>query len=204
MAEHDTIREAVAVFTDAEAFEAAIEDLESAGFDRAEISLLASPEAIDDKLGHRYEKVRSLGDDPDTPRAAYVETESVGSGEGSLIGGLTYVPAVTAAGAVVTSGGALAAAVAAAVGFGGAGAALGTALASWLGRQHADNIQAQLERGGLLLWVRTRDAEHEQRALAILSRHGGADAHVHDVPAPARSGSIPASARTAQASDSNK
>lgn len=182
----DTIREAVAVFTDGKAFEAAIEELESSGFDRAEISLLASPAAIEEKLGHRYEKVQRLADDPEAPRGAYVATESVGAGEGGLISGLAYVPAVTAAGAVVASGGALAAAIGAAAAVGGAGAALGTVLARWLGSRHAENLQAQLERGGLLLWVRTRTAEREERAMDVLSRHGGKDVHIHDVPAPAQ------------------
>jgi hypothetical protein len=31
----------------------------------------------------------------------------------------------------------------------------------------------------LLLWVRTRDAEAEERALQILKRHSSRDAHVH-------------------------
>ncbi len=46
------IREAVAVFDDAEALQAAIDELESSGFDRAEISLLAGAKSVEEKLGH--------------------------------------------------------------------------------------------------------------------------------------------------------
>ena len=41
----------------------------------------------------------------------------------------------------------------------------------------------QIERGGVLLWVRLRDAEAEQRALDILRRHSAHD--VHAIPATA-------------------
>jgi hypothetical protein len=40
-----------------------------------------------------------------------------------------------------------------------------------------------LDKGGLLLWVRTRDLEHEQRAKHILERHSGDDVHVHELSA---------------------
>jgi len=52
-AETNEIREAVGVFQTAPQLEAAIEELEENGFDRAEISLLASDDAVRQKLGHR-------------------------------------------------------------------------------------------------------------------------------------------------------
>ena len=36
--------------------------------------------------------------------------------------------------------------------------------------------------GGLLLWVRTRDADCEQRALEILRHHSARDVHLHQIP----------------------
>ena len=59
-----TIREAVGVLDDAKSLEDAIDELESSGFDRAEISLLASEHAIEEKLGHVYTKTEELEDDP--------------------------------------------------------------------------------------------------------------------------------------------
>lgn len=179
-----TIREAVGVFPDAHALEAAIDELFASGFDQAEISVLATREAMEHKLGDRFASIRELEDDPHAPRATYVTQESVGAGEGSLVGGLAYLPAVTAAGVVVASGGTLGPAIAAAIGFGGAGAVIGGVLARWLGQQHGRQLQHQMERGGILLWVRTRDREHEERALEVLRRNGGQDVHAHDVPAP--------------------
>jgi len=176
------IREAVGVFPTADTLQAAIDELMSSGFDRAELSLLASEQAVEAKLGHRYRKVSDVEDDGTVPRRSYVSTESVGDAEGGLIGGLLYIGAVATAGAIVASGGTLAAAVTGAILAGGAGGAVGSVLATLVGDNHARRIQEQIDHGGLLLWVRTRDAEHETRANGILRRHSGHDVHVHALP----------------------
>jgi outer membrane lipoprotein SlyB len=178
-----TIREAVGVFHDPDSLEEAIDELLSSGFDRAELSLLAGEHAVEEKLGHRYRKVAELEDDPRVPRTAYVSLESIGDAEGGLIGGLMYIGAVVAGGAVVASGGTLAGAFMAAAMAGGAGGLFGSALAKLIDDHHADYLHRQLDKGGLLLWVRTRDPEHEQRARRILERHSGADVHVHELSA---------------------
>jgi hypothetical protein len=176
------VREAVGVFHETETFQAAIDDLESSGFDYSEISLLAGEHAIKEKLGHEIERVTDAEDDPSVPRAAYIASESVGDGEGALIGGLFYVGAVAAAGAIVATGGALAPAIAAAAVGGGTGGVIGSILARWLDKHHAHYLQEQLDHGGLLLWVRTQTPEDETRACDILKRHSGDDVHVHDLP----------------------
>lgn len=179
----DSIREAVGVFDDARSLEAVIDELLSSGFDRAEISLVAGEHAIEARLGHMYRKVEEAEDDPQVPRTAYVSTESIGDAEGALVGGLVYIGAVVTAGAVVASGGTLAGAVVAATLAGGAGGLIGSILAGIVGHHHADYLQEQLNRGGILLWVRTWDPEREMKALEILSKHSAHDVHVHDLPA---------------------
>lgn len=183
MVDQATIREAVAVFDNAKELEQAIDDLESSGFDRAEISLLATEHAIEEKLGHKYQKVTELEDDPVVPRTAYVSTEAMGDAEGGLVGGLLYIGAVAAAGAVVATGGTLAATLAAASMAGASGGFLGTILAALLDRRHAEYLSDQVNRGGLLVWVRTTDEGREKRAADILSRHSAHDVHVHSIPA---------------------
>ena len=178
-----TIREAVGVFATADALQEAIDELMSSGFDRAELSLLASERAVEGKLGHKYRRIAELEDNATVPRHCYVSIESIGDAEGGLIGGLLYVGAVAAAGAIVASGGTLAAAVAGAVAAGGASGIVGSVLARLVGHHHSEFLQEQLRQGGLLLWVRTRDAEHERRAVAILRKHSGRDVHVHALPA---------------------
>jgi hypothetical protein len=177
------IREAVGVFHDREALENAVEDLLNAGFDRSEISLLASEQAIEQKLGHAYRKVQELEDDDAVPRAAFVGDHSLALGRVGVIGGLAYVGATVAAGAVVASGGALAATIVAAAIAGGGCGLLGGWAARLLGRDRAEKLQRQLDHGGLLLWVTLRHAGHEGRALDILKRSGADDVHVHELPA---------------------
>jgi hypothetical protein len=176
------VREVVGVFRDETALEGTIDDLLESGFDRAEISLLASEQAVGETLGHAYRKVAELEDDDEAVRVAYVSREDYGAAEGGLISGLVYVGALAGAGAIVASGGALGGALLAAALWGGAGGAVGLALARWLDRQRAQKLTEQLDKGGLLLWVRTANADEEKRALAILRKYGGEDVHVHALP----------------------
>jgi hypothetical protein len=175
-----TVNEAVAVFHDVSALDAAVDDLRKAGFRRGDISLLATEDAVERKLGHRYERIEELEDDPDAPRVVYKTRSSVGESEDLIIGSMTYLPAVVAAGTVVATAGVVAAAV---TGTAIAGALIGTVLAHWLDRQQAEWLQEQLDHGGLLLWVRTPDAEAEQKAMAVLRRHSAHDVHIHRLPA---------------------
>jgi hypothetical protein len=85
----------------------------------------------------------------------------------------------------VASGGTLAGAFLAAAMAGSAGGLFGSALAKLIDYHHADYLQRQLDKGGLVLWVHVRDPEHEQRAKRILERHSGEDVHVHDLSAEA-------------------
>jgi len=58
-----TAREAVGVFHDLERFKDAVDELTSTGFDRADLSLLASQQTVEEKLGHAYRKVGELEED---------------------------------------------------------------------------------------------------------------------------------------------
>lgn len=175
-----TYREAVGVFHHWNNLQSAVDELLLSGFDRAEISMLAGEKVVEQKLGHLYRRVSELEDDPEAPRIAFVGNDSLTEGKASAVGALGYVGAVAAVGAVVASGGALAWAIVAGVAAGGGGAALGTLLARAVGRGRAKDLEAQIDKGGLLLWVRTTDSEHEHRAMAVLRNHQGEDVHVHE------------------------
>lgn len=169
--------EAVAVFHDVADLDMAVEELMAAGFKKDDVSLLASKEAIEEKLGHRYERVEELEDNQEAPRTAYRTLADLAESENTIMNTLIYLPAVIAAGTVVASAGVVAAAI---TGTAIGGAVLSTALARWLDRQHADHLQDQLEHGGLLLWVNTPSSEKRERALDILKAHAATDVHVHD------------------------
>jgi len=175
------VREAVGIFADERSYHEAIDELLSSGFDHGDISMLAAEKTVQEKLKNTFTQTTDLVDssEQDVKRRHYVATESVGNAKGVMIGGLVYVGALAAAGPVIMSGGTLAVGIAAAAAAGGAGGVLGSVLSKWLGDSEGKLIQTQLENGGLLLWVHTRDAEHERRALEIMQRHAGQDVHVH-------------------------
>jgi len=174
-----SVCEVVGIFHKAEDLESAVDELLSSGFDRAELSLLASEDAVATKLGGYYRRADEMADDPSVPRAAFVSTAAIGDAEGALIGSLAYVGATAAIGAVVMSGGA--AAVAAAVLAGGAGGLIGSALAYWVGHHHAAYLHDQLENGGLLLWVRAWNGSDEARALEIIGKHAADKVHSRSI-----------------------
>jgi hypothetical protein len=172
-------REAVGVFGDAAAMDAAIEELLASGFDHRDLSLLAAGSAVEEKLGHRYKKVEEVEDDPKAPRTYYASQETVDEVKTALVGGLVFLGAVGAIGAIVASGGTLAATVAGAAFGAGTWGLFGEVLAKLVGGEHAAYIQEQLEHGGLLLWVRCSEPDQESRATEILTKHSGRDVHVH-------------------------
>ena len=173
--------EVVGIFHTTDDLESAVEELLSSGFDRAELSLLASEAAVAEKLGGHYRPTREMADDPAVPRTAFVSTAAIGDAEGGLIGGLAYLGATVAVGAVVISGAALAVAIAAAIVGGGTGGLIGSALARWVGNHHAAYLHEQLENGGLLLWVRAWNDSDEKRALEIITKHAADKVHSHGI-----------------------
>ena len=80
-------REAVGVFGDADAMQKAIEELLSSGFKHADLSLLASEETVDKKLGHKYKKVTEIEDNAAVPRIRYVSQDAIAEGEYVFTGG---------------------------------------------------------------------------------------------------------------------
>jgi transcription elongation GreA/GreB family factor len=173
-------REAVAVFDTAETLQSAIDQVLSSGFHRVQPSLLAGEAEVVAKLGHKYRRSSELADEASVPRAAYVSTEAIGDAEGAVIGALMYVGAGVLMGPVAAAGGTIAAILGAAALGSGAGGVIGTVLARLLGDWHARRIAEQLDRGGLLLWVRPWDAGQENVAVQILERNAGRDVHVHE------------------------
>ncbi|MEZ5890775.1 MAG: hypothetical protein R3D52_11395 [Xanthobacteraceae bacterium] len=158
----NTVREAVGAFSTPETLQEAIDELMSSGFDRADLSMLAAEGTVDQKLGHRYRKIAELEDDPIVPRCCYVSTEAIGDAQGWLVGGLMYVGATAASGAVVATGGTLAPSLSPPC----AGRGRWQPRLFWLNgrRSHAKCLREQLDHGGLLLWVRAWDAGRRKSA----------------------------------------
>lgn len=174
-----TIPEAVGIFETKEKLQAAMYDLMIAGFSRYDISVLASQETLERKLGKSYWRAEELADDPETPRAAFVSEEAIGELEGGITGGLFFLGSAIAMTALLTPASTAAASIAAVAIGGSPGAVLGTLLARRVQKHHQDYYQTQIEHGGILLWVRVVNPDRERIAVEIMKGHSGKDVHVH-------------------------
>jgi hypothetical protein len=175
------VREAVGVFDDADALEAAVDRLGSSGFDRATISVLAADKTVRDRLGRLYRSVSEIVDDPRAPQTAFISKDSRADGMAAAIGVPLYIGGIAGGLAVVASGGAMALAFAAAIGLGAVGAGVGGLLARVISHRHIDRVWEQLAQGGLVLWVSVHDDATAARALEILIAAGARDAHLHEL-----------------------
>ncbi len=177
------VREVVGIFFDGSHLKAALAELDSAGFEHEQISLLGSEFAIEKSLGDLYARTNEYHDISRTPATAFVLKNSVGDAFRSLGGGLFFAGSTAAAGGLVVSsaifGGALLAAVTGAVAVG----IVGTLTAYMIiHRNEAEFLEEQVEEGHLLLFVRASNSEAETQAVKILSAHSGFDVKIYLVP----------------------
>lgn len=173
------VPEAVGVFDTFERLQAAFYDLRSVGFHHSDISLLGGQDTLEEKLGQAYWRAPELEDDPRAPRAHFVSEEAIGELEGAIAGGFFFVGSYIAMAAMLTPVSTLAASIAAIAIGGGPSAVIGTLLARRVDKNHREYYENQIRHGGILMWVRTRDKEHEDLAVKIMSEHSGRDVHVH-------------------------
>jgi len=136
----------------------AVEELERAGVDRAQIGVLTTTEH---------------GSAPGAFPASDVPYDPASAAEatGAWIGGLGYLGATSAAGVVILSGGGLGLALAALVAAGSAGSFIGALVASGFHRRHAEFVNAEVEAGGLAIWVKPRTPEQAQVVKALFAAH---------------------------------
>lgn len=176
-----TVREVAARFDDPDLFEDAVETLEVAGVDRADISMLGSRKAVEKKLGHRFRRTADLEDDSAIPQTIFANRHEIAEGKAAAIGLPVYIGGASAGLAVVASGGTLAIAALVAAAGAAAGAGFGALIADAIGHSYAARIEQQLASGGLLLWIKVRDHDQEQKIVAMLADAGGKDIHAHDI-----------------------
>lgn len=150
------IREAVASFPDRARFRRAVSSLLAAGFDRTDLSVLASHEPI-----------------------AAAEEKSGALVAAGLTDEVNYIGPLTVAGIILLSGGPIAATLGAVVAAGLGGAALKELFDNWTAAPHREDFEAALKVGAALLWVRCADPELELRATRILEEAGGRHVHIH-------------------------
>lgn len=178
--ENDTsFREAVGLFPNMATMQDAIRELEGSAFQRDSISVLGSRHEIERVFGTDVINTVEAKDNPLSPRQAPSRPEEESIGAGALIGSVAYLAAISAA--LMTMPLSLPITLAAVALGGGGGAFIGMGLVSMLGHRMDENVLRQIDQGGLILWVRTPDAEHEEIALDIMRKHGAHHIQIHDM-----------------------
>jgi hypothetical protein len=183
------VREVVGVFKTPAQLEAAVEQLGSAGIDRAAVSVFAAarpgPDEVNGPGDHpKPRSILEISDDPATPTAAFVSDVSWSEMHGLASAVPMFVGGFGAAWVVAAAGGALFVAIGATVVTGAVGAGLGALLYGVVARRHADSISEHLAEGGLIIWVRVADDAAEARALDVLRGCGAGLVHTHMIDRP--------------------
>jgi hypothetical protein len=179
--EQSVVREVAGIVRTAEVLDKVVDALELAGFDRADIDVMADIVTIRDRFGTVFVPVEELADVPSTPRRAFVGRDDVSLVRAGAFSALFYVGATVAALGVVASGGSLAAALAAAAAAGTASGGIGALATRFLSQERAKLIETMMMENGLVLWVRVRSQEAERRAEQIMREHGVEAIRTHEI-----------------------
>jgi hypothetical protein len=174
------VREVVGLFNTLDSLQSAIDELLTSGFDRSDITLLAEDHLVREKVGG---KSAAEMEDGQAPRTPYIESESLNEGKASLLGLFFYVGAIFGASVLWAMDRGFAESIFGGVVTGMIAALAGVAIIKSISKRQAKWVQAQLERGGLLLWARAWDQTRERAAIDIMQRNGGHDVHAHAEPA---------------------
>jgi hypothetical protein len=100
-----TTTEAAGVFREVASFQAAINDLLFAGFDHADINVLAHEDTVASRLGRKYGSTAEFEDIPKCRGSALYRPKRSATRKVAVIGTGVYVPAIFGSLAVVASGG---------------------------------------------------------------------------------------------------
>ena len=178
--ERARVREVAGIFHARDALDAAAHELLLAGFDRADVDVVASLEQIRERIGPFYVAPEELADVPRTPRRPLIDREDIGVFKvvvaGAIGAGATLFFMMMQSG----PGNGEIAVAATLVGIVTAGA--GFLLASRIfGGDEAEGLDALAAKRGLILWARARSPEQEALAQEILLAHGARAVRVHEI-----------------------
>jgi hypothetical protein len=176
------VREVVGTVTSREALDELVTQLTRAGFDRSDIDLLASRNAVTRKLNTIYAVPILPAENLDAPRRELIRPDDHVTSSALVFGTLITIGTLGAALPIVASGGAVATAVAAALAGGTAAAGVAKAIKDHLvNPKDAMDLEDDLRMGRLVVLVRARDREGEEKAQDIMRRCGAQHVHVHEV-----------------------
>lgn len=171
----------IAVFRAPEHLDLAVIELIDLGFDRTDITILMAENTIMRTLKQRYRQISELGSQSGLQRRRYVSDGSQKDGNAAFSGRLISVGLTDGGSSVFATDDNLAATIVATSRAIGADRSLSDTLAQLLGRSDALFVSSQLDRTGIVVWIRTRSSELARLALDVLEKHWRRDIHAYTV-----------------------
>jgi hypothetical protein len=179
--ERSRVREVTGVFQSREALVDAADELLLAGFDRADIDVVGSIDEIRRRLGV-YVAPEAVADVPLAPRRPFLKPEDFTITVGVIAAVLGGVAAMLTAFVALADGAGTGSVLLIAFVAGAVVAGIAAvATARMLQKNEYEGTASLMSERGLVLWVRVRSSEREQRALEILRAHGAEHVHVHEM-----------------------
>lgn len=175
-----TVREVTGVFASRTAASPAVDDLLIAGFDRADIDVLADgqqPQGVDQAVIPAVE----LADVPVAPRQVFVTPEDTVGVFAVCVAVTGSLGAMIGAIGVIASGGTTWPTLLAAIVGGMIGCVIGYLIARALGWRWKEAPQYPATSDGFVIWVRVGTPDRERTALQILTTHGAEAVRAHEV-----------------------
>jgi hypothetical protein len=183
------VREVTGVFYSRQALDAATNELLLAGFDRSDVDVLNSVSAIRDRAV--YIAHEELADVPDAPRWPFIGRDDVTALNVTISAIIGAASAMGTAYLVMASGGNATQAIACAALLGVIAGGISFSFVALAFQRKREDFEELLASRGLILWVRVRSAEQEDRAQAILRAHGGRAVRTHEVAIEKRASDVP-------------
>lgn len=192
--ERANVREVTGIFHSQSAMGAAASDLLQAGFDRADVDVLATLDEIYEKLGPAYVASEELADVPKAPRRPLIGPEDITLVTAIVAGVLAFAAAILAVFRTLASGGTPLFAGIAALVVGVLAGGVGIIVMARLFKVKREKaFEPLMSARGLILWVRVRSPEEDDTAQRILSDHGAKAIRTHEIEIEKRPEDIPLS-----------
>jgi hypothetical protein len=175
------VREVTGIFGSEAAAIPAVDDLLLAGFDRADIDMVAEGQRLRERIGEAPVPAVELADVPDAPRQEVVAPEDTAAVFAVCVGVAGCLAAMIDAMIVIASGGTTLRTIVAAVVGGVIGCGVGYLIARRLGWRWTQDPKKPTGTDGVVLWVRVRTQGREQTAIRILTERGAEGVRVHEI-----------------------
>jgi hypothetical protein len=198
------VREVTGVFPSCEAIISAVDDLLLAGFERADIDVVADGPQSNKGIDASATLAVELADVPDAPRQEFVAPEdtaaiyalcvAVTGCFGTIMGALSGIASRGTTAFIFSARGTTALVIYCAVVGAIIGCGLGIVIARLMGWRWIQAPNKLASSDGLVLWVRVRGPDHEQKALRILKLRGAEAVRVHEIERSKRVDGLPLSA----------